>query len=189
MCGGASARRSRSPSSTRPTPAPIDVVAKAGKELREAVARAFVEELFPADADAEFEPVRLQELDLSGLALQTSFPVDPEDGIASVRLVLLRFSARRDGRPRHARDRRQVTSLPQRGGAGLVRGNNPLRQRPRITKAKLAIGFAPRPGQRRGRTLPVELTWPYGCNLRDRSDQERLVGEKNLRRWNLVRDV
>jgi hypothetical protein len=68
----------------------IDIVAKAGKELREAVAKAFVEELFLADA--EIEPVRLRQLELSGLALQTSFPVDPEDGIASVRLVLLRLA-------------------------------------------------------------------------------------------------
>ena len=37
--------------------------------------------------------------------------------------------------------------------------------------------------------MPVELTEPHGCNLRDRSDQERLICDKYLRLWGLVRDV
>ena len=44
-------------------------------------------------------------------------------------------------------------------------------------------------GRRRARTLIVELTVPFGCNLRDHSDEERLIGEKYLKRWGLVRDV
>jgi hypothetical protein len=165
----------------------IDVVAKAGKDLREAVARAFVEELFPVDA--AFEPVRLREVNLSGLAAPTSFPVDPEDGISSVRLVLLRFAPNgADGRITLETSARTAQSLND-AAQRWFGANNPLRRAPAITKVKLAIRFEPRPGQRRGRSLPVELTWPHGCNLRDRSDQERLVGEKYLRRWHLVRDV
>ena len=62
----------------------IDVVARAGRPLREEVARAFVEELFPSEA--AIEPIRLREVALAGLARPQSFAVDPEDGIENVRL-------------------------------------------------------------------------------------------------------
>ena len=55
--------------------------------------------------------------------------------------------------------------------------------------ARIAIRFHPGKGRNRARTLQVELKEPHGCNLRDRSDVERLVGEKYLKRWDLVRDV
>ena len=165
----------------------IDIVAKAGKELREAVARAFVEELFPADA--ELEPVKLRQVDLSKLAPHPQFPVDPEDGITSVNLVMLRLAP--DGE--YGRITLETGAKAQRSLSDKAQDwfghRNPLRHAPRIIKAKLTIRFERQPGQRRGRTLPVELTEPHGCNLRDRSDHERLVGEKYLRRWNLVRDV
>ena len=66
---------------------------------------------------------------------------------------------------------------------------DPLPNAGRITHAKLAIEFERREGQRRGRLLQLELREPHGCNLRDRSEEERLIGEKYLRRWGLVRDV
>jgi hypothetical protein len=53
----------------------------------------------------------------------------------------------------------------------------------------LAIQFHPRGRQRRGRCLHVDLTYPNGCNLRERSEAERLIGEKYLRIWRLVRDL
>ena len=67
----------------------IDIVGSAGRPLREAVAKAFVEELFPQGAD--IAPVRLREVALAALARPSSFPVDPEDGIEGVRLTALRI--------------------------------------------------------------------------------------------------
>ena len=66
--------------------------------------------------------------------------------------------------------------------------NDPLARGPAITRARVAIRFHPTAGSE-ARTLQVELTEPHGCNLRDRSDMERLVGEKYLKRWDLVRDI
>ena len=68
-------------------------------------------------------------------------------------------------------------------------GNDPLAKGPAIMHARIAIRFHPGEGRKRVRTLQVELKEPHGCNLRDRSDLERLVGEKYLKRWDLVRDV
>lgn len=67
--------------------------------------------------------------------------------------------------------------------------DDPLRRRPAVTHAKLAIQFLKRTGQRRGRTFPVELAVPHRCNLRDRSEHERLIGEKYLRKWGLIHEV
>jgi hypothetical protein len=165
----------------------IDVVAHAGKELRTEVAHAFVEELFPAEAT--LEPIRLRQFDLSRLASAITFPTAPEDGIRSVRLASLRLSP--DGCP--GRVTLELDKDPSRTLHEAAREwfgpYDPLPRAARITKAKLVIRFEPRPGQRRGRSVPVELCEPHGCNLRDRSDQERLICDKYLRLWGLVRDA
>jgi hypothetical protein len=165
----------------------IDVVAHAGWQLREAVAKAFAEELFPQEAG--FEPVRLRQVMLSGLARPRSFPVDPEDGIDGVRLTSLRLAPNGvEGRLTlevAAKNSRTLHEISQ----SWFGGNDPLAKGPTITQARIAVRFHPGVGGRRARTLQVELKEPHGCNLRDRSDIERLVGEKYLKRWDLVRDV
>jgi hypothetical protein len=165
----------------------IDVVAHAGRELRTEVARAFAEELLPADAT--LEPVRLRRFDLSRLAVAPVFPTAPEDGIRSVRLASVRLSP--DGCP--GRVTLELGNDPARtlheAARDLFGPYDPLPRAAWITRARLVIRFEPRSGQRRGRSVPVELCEPHGCNLRDRSDYERLIGEKYLRLWGLLRDV
>ena len=165
----------------------IDVVARAGQPLREEVAKAFVEELFPHDA--AIEPVRLRQVMLSGLARPRPFAVDPEDGIDSVRLRALRFAPDGDvgwvTLEAGAKDGPTLHELARRW-FGI---NDPLGRGPTIRRARIAIRFAAGNGRRRPRTLPLELAEPHGCNLRDRSDEERLVGEKYLKRWGLLREV
>jgi hypothetical protein len=57
------------------------------------------------------------------------------------------------------------------------------------TQAKLAIRFQPTSGSRRGRTLPLTITMPHGCNLKDQTEREQLIGERYLRRWGILRDA
>ena len=57
------------------------------------------------------------------------------------------------------------------------------------TQTKLTIKFHPKAGARRGRTLPLTITMPHGCNLKDQTEEEQLIGEKYLRRWGILRDV
>lgn len=57
------------------------------------------------------------------------------------------------------------------------------------TQAKLTVRFHPRGEARRGRTLPLTITMPHGCNLRDQTGEEQVIGEKYLRRWGILRDV
>lgn len=165
----------------------IDVVTRAGRPLREEVAKAFVEELFPQSG--AIERIRLRELALSNLARPQHFAVEPEDGIESVRLTALRFS------PDGSTGRLTLEAGPKEGPAlhELARSwfgpSDPLARGPSIKRARIAIKFAAGNGRRRPRTLPLELTEPHGCNLRDRSDEERLIGEKYLKLWQLVREV
>jgi hypothetical protein len=165
----------------------IDVVAGGGGKLREAVAKAFAEELLPVGD--RLQPVKLRELDLSGLAVPQEFSVDPADGIETVRLTTLRLAP--NGPEGHItlvvgpNGRRTLHDMAK----SWFGASDPLTGRPSILRARLAIKFSPLPGKSRGRTLNVDLSAPCGCSLRDQSDLERLIGEKYLRRWGLVREV
>ena len=45
------------------------------------------------------------------------------------------------------------------------------------------------PNGRTARTLPLNISLPRGCDLKDRTAAERMIGERYLRRWGLVHEV
>jgi hypothetical protein len=170
-----------------PTTAVIDVIAQAGRPYRDQVAKAFAEELFPSNA--EIEPVRLREYDLSSLLRPRTFPTTVDDGIEFVRLTMVRLAVGgSSGRITLELGKDSTTPLHQTAREWFGT-RDPFGWVWAVTKARLAIQFHPRGRQRRGRCLQVDLTYPNGCNLRDRSEEERLIGEKYLTMWGLVRDV
>ena len=67
--------------------------------------------------------------------------------------------------------------------------SDPLAGGYKVTQVRFTIKFHATPGVRGGRTLPVTISMPKGCDLKDRTDRERLVGEKYLKRWRMLRDV
>ena len=66
---------------------------------------------------------------------------------------------------------------------------NPLRGPWLVTQARLTIHFQSERGKGRGRTLPITITMPHGCDLKDRTPRERMIGDKYLTRWGLRQDV
>lgn len=56
-----------------------------------------------------------------------------------------------------------------------------------ITRARLTVKFAPHGKSRRGKTLNLAITVPHGCNLKGMTPGERLVGEKYLREWGMLK--
>jgi hypothetical protein len=68
-------------------------------------------------------------------------------------------------------------------------GNNPLSGGWIATQARLIIRFHPKGGGRRGRTLPLTISMPNGCNLKEQTEAEQVIGEKYLRRWGMLRDL
>lgn len=163
----------------------IEVVA-AKHVQRERLARAFVECCL---SDAEADIVQLREYQLSVLMHPCSFPTDPEDGIESVEVVMIKLQDEQ-------RQGRLTVEVPRRSRRSLY---DYLRDECRVNlltigrfflvEAKLSIRFQPRTGSNRKQVLNIKLGLPNRCDLRSRTERERLIGEKYLQRWGLIREV
>lgn len=165
----------------------IEVVAN-DRESREDLVRLFARSLLGAEFNQERLPLR--RYDLSVLLRPFDFPTDPTDGIKGARVNSLRLM------PLGTVGER--TTLECMRGAGrtiwdMARAHfgttDPLAGGWVATQAKLTIYFHQDGDSRRGRTLPLTITVPHGCNLKDCTERERLIGEKYLRRWGIIRDA
>lgn len=140
----------------------------------------------------EFQGTKLpaRRYDLSVLLQPFNFPADAQDGIESVSLKQLRLMPFD-----YPGDR--VTLECMRGAdhtiwemADLRFGDrNPLLGGWVVTQARLVIKFQPREGAVRGRVLSLVITMPHGCNLKDLTPEEQLIGNKYLRRWGILSGV
>ena len=66
---------------------------------------------------------------------------------------------------------------------------NPLDGGYLVTQVRLTIRFHAATGNGRRKSLPLTITMPNGCDLKGKTERERLIGEKYLQRWGLLRDV
>jgi hypothetical protein len=165
----------------------IEVVA-AGQESRDHLARLFTKIMLEQEVEAGRLPLRLY--DLSSLLRPRAFPTDPEDGIESVKLVLLRVE------PIDRRGVRGTIEATRFADEDIYEAAKHLLSEQALlddcvvpTQAKLSITFHPELGARRGKVLTVTITMPNGCDLKNRTERERMIGEKYLRHWGLVRDL
>ena len=158
----------------------IEVVAN-DRESREDMVRFLARDLLGIEFHQERLPFR--HYDLSVLLKPHDFPTDPEDGIAAVEVKLLRLMPIDSVGERvtleclRKADRSIWDMARERFGDA-----DPLQGEWVATQAKLAIRFQPTSGSRRGRTLPLTITMPHGCNLKDQTEREQLIGERYLRR-------
>ena len=159
-----------------------------GRETRESLVRLFAEHLLGAPFRGERLPIR--QFDLDVLRRPFAFPTEPADDIEEVKVTLLRLMPLDAGGERITLEcmRGAKRSIWQMADARFGE-HDPLGDGYRITRARLVIRFRATPGVRGGRTLPVSLTVPKGCDIRDRTAQEQLIGGKYLRLWGLVRDI
>ncbi len=165
----------------------IEVVAN-DRESREDLVRLFARDLLATEFRQEKLPVR--RFDLQGLLQPFGFSTDAGDGIASVRVNHLRLMPMDTVGERVTLEcMRQATHTIWQMARERFGANNPLDGGWAVTQAKLTIRFQPEAGARRGKTLPLTITMPHGCDLKDRTERERMIGEKYLRRWGFVRDV
>jgi hypothetical protein len=170
-----------------PTSGSIEVVAD-NRQSHAYLARTFAQEFLGSEGGEDELPLREFSLDI--LLRPYSFPTDAEDGIESVKVTQLRvmpvdcegerltFECSRD-------QPRTIWSMAaQRFGQ-----SNPLDAGWVATKAKLVIRFHPDKDARRSKVLPITVTMPHGCDLKDRTTHENLIGQKYLQRWHLVKHV
>ena len=164
----------------------IEVIAN-DKATRGEIVKATVTHLLGIAFKENRLPLRCY--DLSVLLTPYDFPVDPEDGIEGVEVRELRLmpiddSSRRVTLENMARADGTIWSMADE----MFQERTPLRDGFVITRAKLAVKLAKRPGGDRRRTLTLSITWPHGCDLKDRTATEQMIGEKYLRRWGILVD-
>ncbi|WP_426954181.1 hypothetical protein [Muricoccus radiodurans] len=165
----------------------VEVVATAA-ETREELVRLFaghlLGSLFLGDR------LRVRQYSLEPLRAPFAFPTNPEDGIESVRVSLLRLMPY-DGQGE------RITLECRRGSDRTIwhvaeerlRDQGQRIENYLLVRAQFTITFRGIPGRRGRRTLPIRISMPKGCDLKERTERERLVGERYLRRWGLLRDI
>lgn len=165
----------------------IEVVAN-DRASRQDMVRFLARDLLGVEFQQERLPFR--QYDLSVLLRPHEFPTDPADGIESVKVSQLRLMPIDSVGERvtleclRRFDRTIWDMAQERFGRA-----DPLTGGWVVTQAKLTIRFHPSGDSRRGRTLPLIITMPHGCNLKDQTEREQMIGEKYLRRWGILRDA
>jgi hypothetical protein len=141
---------------------------------------------------SEFREERLgfRLYDLRSLRRPHAFPVDAADAIEDVKVVMLRMI------PLDSQGERLILECSRTSprtvwemAAERLGAGDPFRGGWAIVQARLAIRLRAGPHGRTARTLNLNISLPRGCDLKDRTEAERMIGEKYLRRWGLVRDV
>ena len=130
----------------------------------------------------------LKRYDLQRLMRPYHFPTDTEDGIESVNVEVIELVALNachslalvnppdSKEPLHSIAKRQF---------GI---HTPLDVGYYPSKATLCICFKPEGLSQEGKILPITITGPHRCDLEDKTEDERLIGEKYFKRWNLLKE-
>ena len=174
----------------------IEVVAKT-REDRIDLTRYMARDLLGITLDEE-QSLPLREYDLSMLLRPFDFPTDPADGIAGVTVKELRLMDLGDAKERITLESmsgadRTIWQMAEHrigldigGGARVFGGVGDVAEWV-VTRARFTIKFHPGPDGGRGKSLSLTVTMPHGCNLKDMTPQERLIGEKYLRLWGILK--
>jgi hypothetical protein len=167
-----------------PSSGTIEVIGRI-KTLREAVAKLFVQMLLGAELTGERLPRR--RVDLTPLLNVENLPVEQQDGIASVKLTMLAVSTL-DGKfsQRFEVPFKEALTLHQ-ALTNQYGARNPLSYNSRPWMARIEIEFEPQAGRKRGKKISVNLCLPHKCSLRGKTAKERLVLNRYLRAWGLLR--
>ena len=170
-----------------PASGTVEVVA-GDRRAREDFARVFAETLLSIEIKGERLPLR--RFDLERLRHPFDFPTDPVDGIERVRVTSLRLMPLDTASQRLVLEcMKDETGTIWQMSHSRLGANDPLTGGWRVTQVKFTIKFHPVAKDSRGKKLPVTITMPHSCDLKDRTEHERLIGEKYMTRWGLLRDV
>jgi hypothetical protein len=165
----------------------IEVVSSGGK-FRDELARTFADTILAQAIGTD--RIALRRFALTRLLRPFDFPFDAADRIESVKVVSLRLQRL------NAEARRIILECPRRApGSIWDHAKEELKEEDLktagyvATQAKLSVKFLPEPGTRRGKTLTVTITVPNGCDLKGRTERERLIGGKYLKCWGLMEEI
>ena len=167
----------------RPQSGILEVSAKGGKKVVEALQEIFCKTILGLDGLPKLEK---RHFDLSKLNDKTlKFVTEPADGIEKVTLKMLRLDLPGIGNRRitleanSSNDEQPVYTLIEKA---LNKSNIPL-DRAFITKVKIQIQFAARDGKK-GKSMTFEISSPDRCTLKD--DPLDQIAKKYIEKWGLV---
>jgi hypothetical protein len=163
----------------------IEVVAPQ-KARRTELAKMFAKALLGHAIEGQRVPLR--QYDLSVFMEEREFDYDAEDGIDDVRLRMAKLETF-DGRMFLTIEPRTEEETVHGAARERLGEGNPFLAGYRMVEVVLAIHFTPDAINPRGRTILIKLRHPNGCDLKDKTDKERLIGEKYLRRWHVIKDL
>ena len=164
----------------------IEVVAQQ-KVMRSALVKLFASTLLDQAIDGKRIPLR--QFDLSVFMTARDFPTDPRDGIVDVRLRLVRFE-HHDSRTFVTVEARNEDETIHAAAQRMFEGRDPFTVGDfDIREVVLAVRFRPDRFNARGKTVAVKLRHPNGCDLKDKTEKERMLGEKYLRRWGVLKEI
>lgn len=167
----------------RPESGILEVSAKGGKKVVEALQEIFCKTILGLDGLPKLEK---KHFDLSKLQDKTlEFVTEPADGIEKVTLRMLRLDLPGIGNRRitleasSSNDEQPVYTLIEKA---LNKSNIPL-DKALIAKAKIQIKFASRDGKR-SKSLLFEISGPDRCTLKD--DPIHQIAKKYIKKWGFV---
>ncbi len=162
----------------------IEVVGRVCK-IRENIAALFARILLGVEISGERLPPR--RIDLMPLLYTERLAHDEADGIARVKMTMLALSTF-DGRL----NQRFETPFSDPETLHVALANeyghrSPLTMQARPWMARIEVQLEPELGRKSGKKINIGLCVPNKCSLRGKTENERLLLNKYLRRWGLLR--
>ena len=161
----------------------LEVYAKGGRQIIEPLQQVYSNVILGETLEAEDPDAHPYHLD--GLMEKSfAFPTDPEDGIEEVSLRCLRLSIL-------GRTRKRITLEPDpdKGRHHIYEMLDEDLNRNRLPKSilhvtKTTFNFKLN-GNGHGRSLTFNVSYPNSCDLKSKREDQRLLGEKYLKRWKI----
>jgi hypothetical protein len=132
-----------------------------------------------------------RQYDLSSFIEPRRFPTDHKDGIALVHVIQVKVQL--ENYPGFwmtlGRKRENEETLYEYSEDPLKKQNPLLQRGVEVVQVDLAVQFRPDRGSRSGKIKKLRITLPHSCNLKGRTEKERLICEKYLPLWGLVKNA
>lgn len=164
----------------------IEIIAE-GVEQRKFITKAFSEILLKSPIPGEKIPVK--QYNIQGLLKNVVLSFDPEDGIESVKVTMLKVARPNSGNSVTldvaAKESVSIYDVSKE----YFSENDPLKSGFVLKQVRISIKFFPDDESRRGKILHVKIGEPNICDLKSKTHKEKLIGEKYLKQWNLVKTL
>lgn len=164
----------------------IEVVVE-GTENRKAIPKIFSEILLKTPIDGQKIPLKYY--NIQSLLKERTLSVDPEDGIESVNVTMLKVAPPNSYNTVTidvaTKEERSIYDVSK----DYFGDNDPLKSGFTLKQARISIKFMPDAESSRGKTLHVKIREPNGCDLKSKSQKEKLIGDKYLEKWGLVETI